>query len=117
MPHFRLRLPSGRPPGTFPSDVPVGSRGKAKGSLQDFDHVTLVFSAPDRPRPAVEHEIGRVEAVAGVTGPGQHAGFVVTVGLRTELEAEFHERVILAHHDRPYAELCERIMSVRDQFS
>ena len=96
--------------------VPVGPRGRGKASPQDFDHITLVFSAPDRPGPGGP-DPATIQSAVGAARQRQQAGFVVTIGLRTELESEFHERVILAHHDRPYAELWERIMSERDQFS
>lgn len=101
--------------------VPVRrSRAAPKGPLDDFTHVSLVFT-PDRragasPGPE-ERELAHLSHLARESSEMDHGGFIVTIGLRTDREAEFHERVILGGGVPTYPQLCDRIMALRDEFS
>jgi hypothetical protein len=88
------------------------------GPERDNGHVSLIFPPPARPAFApASSEASATEAIQRCLVDQDQAAFVVSVGLRTQREAQFHRQVLLAHHDLPYSELCERIEAVRDDFS
>ena len=100
-----------------------GNGGRKHGDDDDDPlHVMLVF-------PSAAARNGWRAAAAGNGGHasleelerhvrlGPDAGFIVTIGLRPDREAEFHESLVLSGTAPAYAELCERISAAKDQFA
>jgi hypothetical protein len=101
---------------------PGSNGGNGSGPDDEFPHVSLLFplerrraEAPPNSEP-VSPELGHIADLARAAAAHDQGAFVVTVGLRADREAEFHERLILMHRDLPYAELCERIKARRGDF-
>jgi hypothetical protein len=88
------------------------------GAEHSNGHVSLIFPArATNGSTAATPDGPAVEAIRRYAADGEHAAFIVSVGLQTHREAEFHHQVLLTRPGLPYAELCERIESVKDRFS
>ena len=88
------------------------------GEDRENGHVSLIFPPGTRPLLATAAPSGpATEAIRRYAADGEHAGFVVSVGLAVQREEEFHRQVLCAIPGIPYGELCERIEAVRQEFS
>ena len=79
------------------------------------EHVSLLF--PSAKGAVADPDIEELKPLSEVAATDSQAGFIVTVGLRTDLEPEFHRRVVLENRGVAYSELCDVITRVKEELA